>query len=155
MKVLKMCQDMFGKSPEKSIKEFFQDMRDLHIFEEGSDRTFFEFCVGYLGSRGYNEFLDYSLFALKLLAYLRAEDPCVSTKGTSEMMMAIEKLLYDDRHDMYQNIPYHLDDFVADFKESHKDKVSEFWEYVVDSLIECINVHGTGDVTHKFFIKEE
>ena len=113
------------------------------------DRGFFRFCSQWLGGRGYNEFLDYSLFAIKLNHIYHEHDHPGIDNEWERMEEAITNLLADDRHDMYQNIPYELDDVAATLKDPAK-----FWSDVVDAMIECINVHGTGDVAHKFIIEE-
>lgn len=151
MKILRMCKDIFDQTLNgTSIKEFFQEMRKA---ESNSDREFFMLCIGYLGGRGYNEFLDYSLFAIKLNVIFNKYH--LYTNVWSRMREAITNLLFDDRHDYFQNGACELDDFAKGFKGEHEDKAEEFWSLVVDGMIECINVNGTGDVSVNFTIPEK
>lgn len=158
MKVLEMCRDMFDKTPRgNSVKEFFRLQRELENaeIEEGEDNTdrgFFVLCCNYLGGRGYNEFLDYSLLAIKFNQIYNDTSLYCSGYG-SRMREAISNLLHDDRHDMYQNIPYELDDYVKGFKKP--EDVAKFWASVVDAMIDCINVAGTEDVSVNFTIRED
>ena len=158
MKVVELLKDLFFfsedvKIVESSIKKTFEHHRNLY----NDDKRFFNAVIHYLGGRGYNEFLDYSLFATKLNVifekhwydipenimdkYERIEEhPC------SE---AVTGLLFDDRHDLYQNLPYQLDDI-----EKGQENKEEFWKKVTNALIECINVNGTEDVSCAWKINE-
>jgi hypothetical protein len=156
MRVLQLCKDLFDKTPDgDSVKELFQEMRewDHAPWQKGAtymDKRFFGLCSQYLGGRSYNKFLDYSLLAIKLNhIYNKYWTPGVDNKWES-MRSAILNLLADDRHDMYQNIPYELEEVA----ETLGDKQGEFWSDVVDAMIECINVEGTGDIAHTFEIEE-
>jgi hypothetical protein len=120
--------------------------------EDNTDRGFFMLCCNYLGGRGYNEFLDYSLFAIKLNQIFNDTNLYSSGYG-DRMREAISNLLHDDRHDMYQNIPCELDDYVKGFKKP--EYVAKFWASVVDAMIDCINVAGTEDVSVNFTIRED
>jgi hypothetical protein len=143
-----MCKDIFNESPTTSIKQLFKDERS----KLNDDRGFFNICATYLGGRSYNKFLDYSLFAIKLNRIWAKH--CWLEKGSdwTEMWAAIMNLLTDDRHDMYQNVPYELDAAVKDMSD---EKKVAFWGDVATTLIECINVNGTGDVSFRFRIDEE
>lgn len=156
MRVLQLCKDLFDKTPDgDSVKELFQEMRewDHAPWQKGAtymDKRFFELCSQYLGGRSYNKFLDYSLFAIKLnKIYNDHSSPGVDNKW-ERMEDAITNLLADDRHDMYQNVPYELEDVA----ETLGDNQEGFWADVVDAMIDCINVEGTGDVAHNFYIEE-
>ena len=153
MKIFNMLSGMFNKlpNPGQSVKGFIKEQRPNF----GKDANFFNLMIRYLGSRSYNEFLDYSLLAIKLNAIYNKH--CFLVEGTwDEMQGAISKLLTDDRHDLWQNLPYYLDDASrAIEKKNGAEKVSAFWADVVDALIDCINVNGTGDISVNFTIEEE
>ncbi len=158
MEILRLCKDLFGETPKgASIREFFQQMRKKY----DSNRSFFMTCSQYLGGRSYNEFFDYSLFAIKLnhihkkwCTSFRRDDGKWSqwVDGSwEEMSKAILNLLADDRHDMWQNVPSELNN-VAILLDAELQLF--FWTDVVDAMIECINVRGTGDISVGFVIKE-
>jgi hypothetical protein len=149
MRILQLCKDLFDETPgDKSIKEFFEQMRK----KKDDNRAFFRCCSQLLGGRGYNEFLDYSLFAIKLNKI--SNDMPLSCRAPQKgILKAISNLLHDDRHDMYQNIPYELDEYAQGLIVS--DNLNKFWEAVVDAMIDCINVNGTGDISTNFVITED
>ena len=143
MKLLQMFRDMFGQLPDiPDVHEFMHSKRK----EYDNDHKFFHLIIQFLGGRSYNCFLDYSLFAIKL-NYIH--DKCIpnSYNTWEKMKEGIDYLLADDRHDLWQNLPYVLDDVI---KEDEHQPISEvgiekFWAAVVTAIIECINVEGTGD----------
>jgi len=166
MKILRMCKDMFDKTPEDtSIKGFFREMRKRENAkkddDDNTDRGFFVLCTNYLGGRSYNRFLDYSLFAIKLnyihnkwCTMFKRDDGKWSqwVEGTwAEMSKAILNLLADDRHDMWQNVQGEVL-AVGVLLEAELQK--SFWADVVDAMIDCINVEGTGDISVGFVIEE-
>lgn len=153
MRILDMLSDIFDKlpRPRQSVKGFIREQRaDLR-----TDVEFFNSIISYLGGRGYNEFLDYSLLAIKLNAIYNKH--CFLVEGTwDKMQEAISKLLTDDRHDLWQNLPYHLGDISeAIQKKNGSEKAAAFWSDVVDALIDCINVNGTGDISVNLTIEEK
>ena len=158
MKLLQMCKDMFNEYPNQiSIKEFFRQQRKKENEkineDDNTDKGFFILCCNYLGGRGYNEFLDYSLFAIKLNyifgKYRFDKGADFNWKDVKE---AIIDLLMDDRHDMYQNIPCGIEEML---KDSSKEIQSKVYSDIVDSLIDCVNTEGTGNISHTFNIKEK
>jgi len=157
MKILRLCKDMFNMMPSTdetgapSIKALFIDRwQDLVKNQGRTHRDVFSFYCQFLGGRGYNEFLDYSLFAIKLNhLYNKHSTPSVDNKWR-RMEEAITNLLADDRHDMYQNVPYELEDVAETFDDPEK-----FYEDVLWAMIACINTEGTGDIAHRFVIEEE
>ncbi len=152
MKILELCKNLFGKtSGGANIKKFFQEMRETEKYYD-NDRYFFMVCSQYLGGRGYNEFFDYSLFAIKLNSIHHKLNSNGWVEGSREKMTeVILDLLADDRHDMWQNTPLLLDK-IATLLDSEMQGF--FWSDVVDAMIRCINVYGTGDVSVNFVIKE-
>ena len=150
MRLLQMLSDIFGKVELKeSVKAMFQEKRA----EVKDDKVFFNRVIQYLGGRGYNEFLDYGLFALKLKELFGPIWWKVSDKDSGHPCKeALDRLLLDDRHDLWQNLPYYLEEIEGAYK-TEEDKAA-FYKKVVDALIECINVHGTGDRAYTFVIKE-
>jgi len=159
MQILELCYDLFGQTPDKiNVKEFFQIMRQTKYekyndTESIPDGVFFCHCAGYLGGRGYNNFLDYSLLAIKLNAIFKKYNRGAENLPWKKINEAVICLLTDDRHDMYQNIPYFLGDIVKEI--TTLDKKKAFWADVATSLIECINVNGTYDVSVNFSILED
>jgi len=152
MKVLQLLNAIFKDAQvQLSVKEEFQHQREIR----GDDRAFFEMVIQYLGGRGYNEYLDYSLFAVKLAKIF--SDSSVNSvpgaNGLSPQDEAVISLLYDDRHDLWQNLPYSLASIANDMEDPEEQK--QFYTNVVSAMIECINVSGTGNVAHKFHIKEK
>ncbi len=154
MELLQMCKDIFDVLPKgTSIKEFFSEMRALKSSEQGNtDENFFNLCVHYLGGRSYNGFLDYSLFAIKLNVIYNNHCWLESDCSGKRMEEAIMRLLMDDRHDMWQNIPYALIDVA---KGLPSDKKEAFWSDIVDALIDCVNIKGTGDISPTFKVLED
>lgn len=162
MKVLRMCKDIFDGTPKGvSIKEFFQQMRKKKNGDKNANKNFFHLCSHYLGGRSYNEFFDYSLFAIKLnyihvkwCTMFKRDDGKWSqwVEGTwAEMSKAILNLLADDRHDMWQNVPEEIGSVATLLEPELREP---FWSDIVDATIECINVKGTGDISVTFVIKE-
>ena len=157
MNLLKLCTDMFGKNAILLPK--FRDM--LAKEREGKeDRDFFNYLIDWLGGRSYNKFLDYSLLAIKINYIFKNmqgvnEDSWYGTKGNDvgDIKNIINCLLYDDRHDLCQNMPYALDR-VYDLMKEGKDK-DNFWKYMVNAVISCINTRGTGDTTECLIISED
>lgn len=115
-----------------------------------TDKGFFYWIIQYLGGRSYNCYLDYSLFAIKINTIM--DQFHTWKEGQNESMKeAVEDLLWDDRHDCWQNLPYSLERFVEPME---KEKQEIFWDLIVEAMIQCINVEGTGDVSPKFYVKE-
>lgn len=156
MKILRLVKDLFGdvafEAGITDIKNIFQKQREKY----DDDGRFFNCIIQYLGGRGYNDFLDYSLFAIKMHLILAPywwrnfgeenypgdENPCTDI---------VTDLLFDDRHDLWQNMPYCLDDI---HKALTNEESVDMWKRIVDAIIECINVKGTGDVSVNFVVKE-
>jgi len=152
MKILQMFQDFFDEVPNTpKIKEFICKKRE----DCGNDNNFFITLSIMLGGRSYNKFLDYSLFAIKLNAIHNKH--CCSNgwvNGTwAEMKESLEDLLADDRHDMYQNVPYSLVRIAKALTKAGKD-ADMFWKDVVDAMIQCVNINGTGDVSITYEVPE-
>ena len=151
MKVLQLLNALFKDVRGRlDVKEEFQRQRE----KRGDDKAFFEMVIQYLGGRGYNGYLDYSLFAIKL-AKICSDSSVNSAPGANGLEPSYEvviSLLYGDRHDLWQNLPYSLASIADDMEGPEEQK--QFYTNVVAAMIECINVAGTGDVVHKFHIKE-
>lgn len=155
MRILQLAKDIFDQPFDgTSVKVFFQKRRkDWDMQKPNGDQAFFNFIIYYLGGRGYNEFLDYSLFAIKLKA-IHAKY-CYWVDGTfGEIKDAIEHLLFDDRHDLYQNLPYNLERIAELSKDNKHYSEEKFWSEIVDAVISCINVNGTEDISVTFNIPE-
>ena len=154
MKVFNMISDIFDKlpKPRQSVKGFIKEQRKD---SEETDCAFFNLMIQYLGGRSYNKFLDYSLLAIKFNAVY--DKHCFLVPGTwEETKKAILDLLADDRHDLWQNLPYRLDSISKAIEEKKgPEKVDAFWADVVDAVIDCINIEGTGDISVNFAIEEE
>lgn len=153
MKLLDLCVDFFGK--DIKIERSFRRMIEAKRSAVNDDEKFAYQLMAWLGARSYNEFLDYSLLAIKLnkifdKMMFDIPDPCWDDGGP--IKETIEHLLYDDRHDMYQNVPCYLGSIYKDMPNSSSKKV--FWTVITNALIECINVKGTGDVSAEFIITE-
>lgn len=148
MKMLALLKDLFGNFEFKvSVKDIFEAERT----KKGNDQKFFEFIIQYLGGREYNKFLDYSLLAIKMKVLLQPywwkgfgqDNPCRNI---------ITDLLFNDRHDLWQNMPYYLNDI---HKALDEEEAFALWKNTVDAVISCINVQGTGDVSINFEIQEQ
>jgi len=97
--------------------------------------------IRYLGNRGYNCFLDYGQLLLKLTRFLITSD---LVKYSSELHKRLHQLYYylmlDDRHDLYQNLPYELE------KVEVTDE-TQYWYQLSRILVACLNEDGTFDRT--------
>ncbi len=146
MKLLKALQDAFGKLPtEPDVIAFLRAQRDEMGGEDFSGLFFSMFC-----GRGYNQFVDYGAMALKLARLIHVDlwdhVQSANTPHAGERHCVGEmvcKLLFDDRHDCYQNVPYYIADFI---KANPKLDVMAFWLSISDILIDSFNIHGTGDL---------
>jgi hypothetical protein len=71
------------------------------------------FCItmfSWFGGRVYNQFLDYSLLAIKVAYIFRDFNYDLYSKiEWKDKKDLVEYLLYDDRHDLWQNAPYILE----------------------------------------------
>jgi hypothetical protein len=139
MKVLEFFNNCFGAMPRTpNLKHELE----LQLKELGPEK-FFSLVIMYLGGRGYNEFLDYSLFFLKLRKIF--EDCSDIEEKETELFLISDqlchRLLWDDRHDLYQNLPYILEELPY----NRYDKVCV-------ALIESFNPKGTGDIIYKHSI---
>ena len=153
MKILNMLSDIFDELPKpgQGVKEFINEQR---MDSEKTNCAFFHLVIQYLGGRSYNEFLDYSLLAIKLNAIYNKY--CYGLGAWDDMQKAILKLLTDDRHDLWQNLPYYLNDVSKALdKEKGSEEADTFWLDIIMATIDCINVNGTGDISVNFIVKEE
>ena len=154
MKLLELCKHMFG---DMEMSPRFRDMVINKRIEYNNDLGFSHHLLGWLGGRSYNNFLDYSLLAIKLnymFGHMKSV-PNVLWFGKDEDMGLIKELinhlLYDDRHDLWQNMPYILGEIYIKIKEGpEKDN---FWKHIVNAIIDC-NVNGTGDVSASYIVEE-
>lgn len=157
MKLLQLYKDMFGDGKVLSkFRDAIKEKRSL----QNDDRKFANFLINWIGGRSYNGFLDYSLLAIKMNRLfsneMRHAIPSICWFGKDgdigDIKDLIGDLLWDDRHDLYQNMPYILDRIYKEMKDGPGK--SHFWTLITDAIIDCINVHGTGDVAFKFHIPE-
>jgi len=144
---MKLCTHLdqvfdISTDPAPMTKEHFRAWRK----KRGDDKEFFLTVIQYLGGRGYNVFLDYSLLAIKLHPILQEYDMRIqSEESENSVMRAMQSLMGGDRHDLWQNLPYYLGSGMT----------KKEWEQVVDVFIQCINVHGTEDAfSLKFEVPE-
>lgn len=157
MKILQLCKDMFGGI--KIVSKFHHMIANKRLEYKENDQQFCNYLISWLGGRSYNNYLDYSLLAIKMnymFEHMKGinEDSWFGTKGNDvgDIKELINDLLYDDRHDLYQNMPYILERIYKDM-EKGPDK-DNFWTNIVNRIIECINVHGTKDASVHFSIEE-
>ena len=137
MKLRSALKDAFSKPPPTpDIKAFLREQRN-ELGGEGFSHTFFNMFRG----RRYNQFVDYGAMALKLTKLINSLDYSIdpSDHDRSFASLIVEKLLFDDRHDCYQNVPY----IIADFIKVNQDV---FWLSVSNILIDSFNENGTGDI---------
>lgn len=131
----------FSEIPKKpDIYTFFMEMVDKLGHEKFSRRMLYTY-----GSRSYNNYLDYQLLACKFAnLFDKLANSTWTTNFSSEMNNfvgdcweevddIVTNLFFDDRHDMYQNIPYSLDKISEKFSASDKEKL---WEKISNILIE-------------------
>lgn len=151
MKLLQLFADAgweFPKSPR--IKEYFYNK----LKREGEDE--FLKVLYWLGSRGYNELLDYSLFAIKISNHLSRQRYSFDQYFEFDKVVIdnlIPELLFGDRHDLSQNAPYYFNDIIKSLE--NEDDKKKFKEFLCNAIIECINVNGTGDTIFKMSVKED
>jgi len=156
MQFLRLCQDLFYDYEIPLGRNFRSMLKKLRkLFN--NDCKFAKCLFSVICGRGYNEFMDYSLMAIKFNAMFQDIDVDDSAwygkeGDTGDIKKLITNLLWDDRHDLWQNAPYQLDRIYIDVKNA-KDKEA-FWLRVADIMVDCINVHGTEDVSVSFIIKE-
>lgn len=148
MKVLEMVNSIFPNAVIKgSIKGVF--MNERKIMED--DERFFNMIIQYLGGRGYNNFLDYSLLTIKMRHIL---DPVwwnVEKDGENVCRALVMLILLDDRHDLWQNMPYYMDDIC---KAAGPEMATLLRSQTLDAVIDCISVDGVGDVSMNFTVEE-
>ena len=133
MKLLKLFKDCFEVLPDDADLQAWLRAKSKKMGSE----DFFNRFIQFVGQRGYNEFLDYGLFALKLNAIFGnevVEDKFIQDGYLAKSMT--DSLLHDDRHDLYQNLPYDI----------QRSQLENKWDLVVAALIESFNENGTGDV---------
>ncbi len=142
MKLLQAFSEAFNATPPNGNIRLFL----IEQCNKVGCETFSYNMFNWFGGRAYNEFLDYGLCALKFhnlfqnkYRYLQQDD------FVTEI---INRLLFDDRHDLYQNAPYYLKDLYELNKNKQKE-LKDFWKDVSVILIDCFNENGTGDVSHK------
>ena len=137
MKLLESFKMAFNELPtEPGIYKFLDKMR-----VKLGNREFLNTVWYWYGGRGYNEFVDYSLLALKIRFLApRTQHMPNPTTGEDYITESVKELLFDDRHDFYQNIPYLLNPFL--------NVHPELEESFAMAWIECFNIKGTGDQAH-------
>ncbi len=97
--LMKLLHSCFGGFPNKYyIKEWIKEKR----VERNDDCSFFRTTIQHFGGRGHNEFLDYGLMALKFVHFF---------EGEQKLVDASKFLLFFDRHDLWQNLPYIVEEF--------------------------------------------
>lgn len=132
MKILQLFKDCFNKLP---------DTPDIYLFllneAEEDYKKFFNHFIQYVGGKSYNEFLDYSLLIVKLIKICNKYSNEIYKIKNNDIYKFILNRLIDDRHDLWQNLLYILDDL-----KSIKDIDKEF----AIALIESFNSKGTGDI---------
>ncbi len=140
-------QDAFGELPtiRDSIHTFLRNQLD----KLGS-KEFVYSMLEWFGGRSYNCFLDYSLLSVKLGKFFWNNiDHDIYWSNEEDIHEMLNYLLHCDRHDMYQNVPYYLEDIE---KKScmHKKFPSNFHTSIAEMLIECFNPNGTEDNIYTF-----
>lgn len=142
MKLLESFSNAFDDTPKSSVKLFLAKQR-----EKLGDADFVQTMFSFYGGRGYNQFLDYKLLAIKFAVMLDK----FHLDGYEKVYEIVSHLFFDDRHDMYQNIPYYLQDLIELNVERKKDILSS----VAYALIDCFNVNGTEDINSENFVIKE
>jgi hypothetical protein len=151
MRLLELLNSLFGEVQiQTSVRGIIQEERA----KTADDKEFFLLLIQYIGGRGYNNFLDYGLYALKLKELLDPLWFCAAENTSKEppARHAIDSLMYDDRHDLWQNLPYSIQEIESCLPTEEEKKL--FMGNVLDALIECINVRGTGDTMFTSIVKE-
>lgn len=139
MLLLQAFKDMWDELPnDPNIKKYLASKN-----KELGSRKFCSTMLYWFGNRSYNKFLDYSLLAIKFANWYTHR---VKTKNDTDDAYIICRdivthLLWDDRHDMWQNIPYLIDKLDVDIS---------FYNLLAQWIIECFNVYGTGDLSVKW-----
>jgi hypothetical protein len=143
MKLLNGLHMAFGSLPgDGKIKDFLR----LQAVVMGSE----EFCdtmCRLFGANKYNQFMDYGLLAIKLAHFYIWEKRCFSSSADSYY----HYLIADDRHDMWKNVPVCIDKLAIQYP-AHSEMI---WSFFSKALIDCLNVHGTGDVAHLISLPED
>jgi hypothetical protein len=153
MKLLKKLHDSYGCLPTTpSVRQFLEKQRDSMGARDFCGHFFNHFC-----SRPEGEFVDYGLLALKLKAHLEINYPYGDfeyeapreRRGHEDLLQdLVSDLLWDDRHDCYQNVLPNLEEFLT-INSNKIDKFFSFWEEIAEILISCFNTEGTKDVIWK------
>jgi len=141
----RLIPTMFGYASD--LTRTIGDACRRYLTQHNPDHCFYWF-LGFLGGRGYNQFLDYGLLLLKVSQYFKG----IMWNGdfleeyTKTIADLYHFLMFDDRHDLWQNLPYALDKMIPGFSVNDEDsRDMGVYLKLCEMLIECINEDGTGD----------
>jgi hypothetical protein len=107
------------------------------------DKSFCDFCLYWFGGRSLNRYMCYDSLAIDLARYVRRLS---FSTNYGALMEGVSKLLWDDRHDLYQNLPYHIEDFLKESPELE----DEFYAMLKKAILKALDPHGNygGDTEH-------
>ena len=110
------------------------------------DEEFVLKMVYWTGGRSFNLFLDYGLMALKVKSLEEELNLYLEPVGNNHppVRNIVDEYLWDDRHDIYQNVPYYLGEIKGQLP-TKEWKV--FIHRFADALLESFNPAGTGDIS--------
>lgn len=158
MELLEALKMAFDVLPDTiNVRDFLRKKQCEFGSEAFSLVMFDVFCA-----RRYNSFMDYGSMALKISRMFADRYPYYKPLSTNDCdndescaHLIVDRLLFDDRHDCYQNVPYLLEDFIKSNIDSFGDKEKdEFWTLIANILITSFNCSGTSDILWKQTIEE-
>jgi len=130
-----LVEHLTGKASDCTIKEACQSPT-LVTMDDQRER-FYE-MIRYLGNRVYNRYLDYGALLLGITWIVKESGTVEFSYNAVKVMQKVYfYLMFDDRHDLYQNLPGELDRLEL----TNRDM---FWRLVSAIVVTCINEEGTG-----------
>jgi hypothetical protein len=138
-KVQKFAELMYSTYKITDLRNIKKSL--LKYKEKVGAEKFIQSSIPMFCGRSFNEFFDYGLFLLKLQHIYKGvfnsiDTPIYNEEGVYKLVDEATYLLFDDRHDYYQNY---------DFMSMSQEKLDD----VAIAFIECINTAGTGDISYK------
>jgi len=151
MKLLQLFSQAFEEVPKpyERVKDFLQRKR-----EELGDKKFVSRMIYWTGCRSFNRFEEHGLLALNLANFFNFTFSCFNTLDFSEVVIKelVGEYLFDDRHDIYQNIPYTLEEILKASTEEEKEEILAFFAKI---YIDCFNPNGTAETSSLWKYPEE
>ena len=141
----RLIEDMLGSDYcETTVSEACE----LYMQQHNPKHCFHTF-LGFIGCRSYNQFLDYGLLLVRLSKYIDNRDRAISYANSDKKHLdaladLYFRLMFDDRHDLWQNLPCILDTLIPAWRSD-----SLVCRELCEILVSCINNDGTGNKSER------